>query len=124
MEITNESEALAGDLPFSMVPYLPKAAARDSSLVSKLSPPMNSLPSSDILSPTTKHKGKKNTNISSTYGRIYYLSCLKDDRQGAPWLRQHAPRNLGQWSITSDTSTTWVFVLNIHLALFNKGAFN
>uniref|UniRef100_A0A087YCG3 Uncharacterized protein n=1 Tax=Poecilia formosa TaxID=48698 RepID=A0A087YCG3_POEFO len=35
-------------LPFSMVPYLPKAAAKESSLVSKLRPPMNSLPSSDI----------------------------------------------------------------------------
>lgn len=33
-----------------MVPYLPKAAARESSLVSKLNPPMNNLPSSDIFS--------------------------------------------------------------------------
>jgi len=34
---------------FSMVPYLEKAADRDSSLVSKLRPPMKSLPSSDML---------------------------------------------------------------------------
>ncbi|KAJ0011687.1 hypothetical protein NQD34_012662, partial [Periophthalmus magnuspinnatus] len=36
-------------VPFSMVPYFPKAAARVSSFVSKLRPPMKSFPSSDIL---------------------------------------------------------------------------
>lgn len=39
-----------------MVPYLPKAAARDSSLVSKLSPPINNLPSSDIFSVAKKNQ--------------------------------------------------------------------
>lgn len=37
-----------------MVPYLPKAAARESSLVSKLRPPMNNFPSSDIFVIATK----------------------------------------------------------------------
>ena len=59
----------AGDQPFSMVPYLPKAAARDSSLVSKLSPPINSLPSSDIFSvaehTNQRHVIKKNNPIQT-----------------------------------------------------------
>lgn len=40
-----------------MVPYLPKAAARESSLVSKLRPPMNNFPSSDIFVIATKNEG-------------------------------------------------------------------
>ena len=52
-----------------MVPYLPKAAARDSSLVSKLSPPINSLPSSDIFSvaehTNQRHVIKKNNPVQT-----------------------------------------------------------
>uniref|UniRef100_G3PQ69 Uncharacterized protein n=1 Tax=Gasterosteus aculeatus TaxID=69293 RepID=G3PQ69_GASAC len=52
---------------FSMVPYLLKAALRESSLVSKLSPPTNSLPSSDMLA--LQRTGVQ-TTTSENVGRI------------------------------------------------------
>lgn len=64
------------NLPFSMVPYLPKASARDSSLVSKLSPPMNNLPSSDILAfPTNREKG--------AFYKYIYLNIFSEKSYGA-----------------------------------------
>lgn len=50
-----------------MVPYLLKAFSRDSSLVSKLSPPMNNLPSSDILSVALK---RENSLLNRYFGAV------------------------------------------------------
>lgn len=65
--ITSRNKTQKKGLPFSMLPYLPKASPRESSLVSKLSPPTNSLPSSDMLA--LQRTGVQ-TTTSENVGRI------------------------------------------------------
>ncbi|TNN57483.1 hypothetical protein EYF80_032307 [Liparis tanakae] len=62
----------------SMAPYFSKAPFSDSSVVSKLSPPMNSFPSSDMMiSDLTNGSPKESERIQQPFSRFYLQASYR-----------------------------------------------